>query len=563
MATATQPQSSTKSDLVSGADILVQSLVNHGVDTIFAYPGGCSMPMHQALTRHKHQLRTILPRHEQGGGFAAQGIARSTGQVGVVMATSGPGATNLVTAAAYAQLGAMPMLMITGQKPIKTSKQGHFQIIDVVDMMRPITKYTRQIVSGVNIPSRVREAFRLAEEERPGAVHLELPEDIAREVVDEPVMHASKVRRPVAEDKSIASALRLIEAAKRPLLLIGAAANRKLTCRAIRRFVQQTGIPYCATQMGKGVGDEADPLFIGNAALSAGDFLHRAVETADLIVNIGHSVVEKPPFFMTPHGVRVVHINFTSAEVDSVYFPQVEVVGDIANSVWRLGNDIRPQEDWDFGRFFEVRDAAEEHIAPYLKDDGFPVSPVRLVAEVDRVMPDDGILTLDNGVYKIWFARNYKARQPNTVLLDNALATMGAGLPAAMAAHLVYPDRKVMAICGDGGFMMNAQELETAVRLKMNLSILILNDSAYGMIKWKQADMGFEDFGLDFTNPDWVKFAECHGARGHRVKSIDELGPTLQKSNNTEGVDLIDIPMDYSVNDKVLNKEIKKLSAAV
>ncbi|TWT33753.1 Acetolactate synthase, catabolic [Posidoniimonas corsicana] len=544
---------------MKASDLFVRALEAEGVEYIFGIPGEENLDLLDSLSRST--IRLVITRHEQAAGFMAATYGRLTGKAGVCLSTLGPGATNFVTAAAYAQLGAMPMLMITGQKPIKSSKQGHFQIIDTVDMMRPITKYTKQIVSGDNIPSRIREAFRLAEEERPGAVHLELPEDIARESTDEPVMPASRSRRPVAEDKSIRQAVELIESAERPLILIGAAANRKLTCRAIRRLVNLTGIPFFATQMGKGVGDETDPLCLGNAALSSGDFLHRAIDAADLIVNIGHNVVEKPPFFMTPGGVRVVHINFTSAEVDPVYFPQVEVVGDIAHSVWRLGNEVRPRDSWDFGPFFAARDAEQEHIAPYLVDDGFPVSPIRLVHEIQRVMPDDGILALDNGMYKIWFARNYRARQPNTVLLDNALASMGAGLPSAMAAHLVHPNRKVMAICGDGGFMMNAQELETAVRLKMNLSVVILNDSAYGMIKWKQGDMGFEDFGLDFTNPDWVKFAECHGARGRRVDSIDQLGPVLRAAGEEPGVDLIDVPVDYSVSDKVLNNEIKELSA--
>ncbi len=479
------------------------------------------------------------------------------------LSTLGPGATNFVTAAAYAQLGAMPMVMITGQKPIRKSKQGHFQIIDTVDMMRPITKYTKQIVSADNIPSRVREAFRRAEEERPGAAHLELPEDVARENSDSPVMKESLVRRPVAEEKAIRRAVQMIEEAHRPLLLIGAGANRKLTCRMLRRFIENLQIPFFATQMGKGVGDERHELCLGNAALSSGDFLHRAVEDADLIINVGHDVVEKPPFFMKPGGVKVIHVNFTTAEVDPVYFPQVEVVGDIAHSIWRLGNEVRPQAHWHFERFLRVKDRLDKHLAEYADDDRFPICPQRLVADVQRALPPDGILSLDNGMYKIWFARNFKAQQPNSVLLDNALASMGAGLPAAMAARLVHPDKPVIAICGDGGFMMNAQELETAVRLNMNLVIVILNDNGYGMIKWKQADMGFANFGLDFNNPDFVKFAECHGAKGYRIDGVDKLKPTIQKCLAEEGVTIIDVPIDYEDNDRVLNKQLKQLAAAV
>ena len=265
--------------------------------------------------------------------------------------------------------------------------------------------------------------------------------------------------------------------------------------------------------------NEADARFLGNAALSAGDFVHRAVEQADVILNVGHDVVEKPPLFMTPGGVDVIHVNFFSAGVGPVYFPQIEVVGDIANSIWRICEQITQTDSWDFTRFDTIRAAAEANLREGADDDRFPVYPQRLVADVRRVTPENGVIALDNGVYKIWFARNYKANQSNTVLLDNALATMGAGLPSAMAAHLVFPDRNVMAICGDGGFMMNSQELETAVRLKMNIVVLILRDDSYGMIHWKQASMGFEDWGLSYGNPDFVKYAESYGAHGHRVPS--------------------------------------------
>lgn len=546
---------------MKASDLFVKALEAEGVEYIFGIPGEENLDFLDSLSRSS--IRLILNRHEQAAGFMAATYGRLTGKAGVCLSTLGPGATNFVTAAAYAQLGAMPMLMITGQKPIKSSKQGHFQIIDVVDMMQPITKFTAQVVSGDNIPSRVREAFRIGEEERPGAVHLELPEDIADEQTNVPVMPASKARRPVAEDKAIRHAVEMIQEAKRPLILIGAAANRRLTSRMLRRFINESGIPFFSTQMGKGVADESHELCIGTAALSSGDFLHRAVDAADLIINVGHDVVEKPPFFMTPGGVKVIHVNFTSAEVDPVYFPHVEVIGDIAHSVWRIGNELRPQDDWDFSRFLEVRDALDAHQAKYEDDDRFPISPPRLVADVEKIMPDDGILALDNGMYKIWFARNYTAHQPNTVLLDNALATMGAGLPSAMAAHLVHPRVPVMAICGDGGFMMNSQELQTAVELKMNLVVLILTDAAYGMIKWKQAAMGFEDYGLDFTNPDWVKFAEAHGARGHRIEATEDLVGVLEKARDAEGVDIIDVPVDYSENDAMLNHEIKELAAAI
>jgi len=291
--------------------------------------------------------------------------------------------------------------------------------------------------------------------------------------------------------------------------------------------------------------------------------VHRAIGAADLIVNIGHDVIEKPPFFMQPGGAEVIHINFRSAEVDPVYFPHYEVIGDIANAIWQLKETIKPQAGWDFSLMMKARAAEIEHTAGQVGDLRFPVYPQYLVAQIREAMPADGIICLDNGVYKIWFARNYPARQANTVLLDNALATMGAGLPSAMASAMVYPDRKVMAICGDGGFMMNSQELETAVRLKLNITVLILNDNSYGMIRWKQANMGFEDWGLTYGNPDFVKYAESYGANGYRVESAADLPKILEKCLNTPGVNLIEVPVDYSDNDPILNKQIKELSAKV
>ena len=454
---------------MKASDLFVKALENEGVEFIFGIPGEENLDFLDSLSRST--IRLILTRHEQAAGFMASTYGRLTGKAGICLSTLGPGATNFVTAAAYAQLGGMPMLMITGQKPIKTSKQGQFQIVDVVDMMRPLTKYTRQLVSAANIPSRVREAMRLAQEEKPGAVHLELPEDIASEETNEPLIEASLVRRPTAEAKSIAAAITRIQQARAPLLVVGAGANRKLTCRMLRQFVGKFGVPFVTTQMGKGVIDERDPLFLGNATLSAGDFVHRAVEAADLIVNIGHDVVEKPPFFMEQGGVEVIHVNFSTAAVDPVYFPQVEVVGDIANSIWQISEGLQKQPHWDFSRFLEVRQAGEAHLLEGADDNRFPIYPQRLVADVRKVMDSKGIIALDNGVYKIWFARNYKAHSPNTVLLDNALATMGAGLPSAIASKLVFPDRQVMAICGDGGFMMNSQEIETAVRLGLSTSL--------------------------------------------------------------------------------------------
>ena len=540
---------------MKASDLFVKALEHEGVEFIFGIPGEENLDLLESL-RTSEQIKLILNRHEQAAGFMAATYGRLTGKTGVCMATLGPGATNFVTAAAYAQLGAMPMMMITGQKPIKSSKQGQFQIVDIVEMMKPLTKYTQQIVSGDNVSSKVREAFRLAEEERPGAVHLELPEDIAREDTELQLFPKNRVRRPVSEEKAIAQAAEMIEKAERPLLLIGAAANRKRTSKMLFNFIRDTGIPFFTTQMGKGVVDERHPLFLGNAALSAKDPLHCAVDRADLIINVGHDVVEKPPFFMVGDELQVIHINFSSASVDPVYYPQLEIIGDIGNSIWQLLLRIDKQPNWDFSYYMKVKVWIDEIRDTGIDEPSFPVVPQRLVADVRRAMPDDGIICLDNGVYKIWFALNYRAHEPNTVLLDNALATMGAGLPSAMAAKLVAPDKKVMAICGDGGFMMNSQELETAVRLGMDLVVLVLRDDGYGMIKWKQADMGFDNWGLDYGNPDFVKYAESYGAHGHRIGSTEELLVTLESCFNAKGVHLVECPVDYSGNAGLLIKEL-------
>jgi len=544
------------------SDLFVECLEAEGCEYIFGVPGEENLDFLDSLSR-SNKIKLILTRHEQGAGFMAATYGRHTGRTGVCLATLGPGATNFVTAAAYAQLGGMPMLMITGQKPIKKSKQGRFQILDVVAMMGPITKYAHQLASSDNIPSRVREAYRLAEEEKPGAVHLELPEDIADEHTASRPIERSIARRPSAEPKAVRQAVDAIEQARAPILVIGAGANRKMCGRMLRQLVEKTGIPFLTTQMGKGVIDERHPLFLGCAALSAGDFVHRAVEDADVIINVGHDVIEKPPFFMRAGGPKVIHVSTRTAEVDPVYFPQIEVIGDIANAIWQIKEDIVPQGKWKFDHMLAYRKAEVDHTDKLAADDRFPIFPPHLVQQVRDSMPEDGIICLDNGVYKIWFARGYMAYLPNTVLLDNALATMGAGLPSAMMSAMLYPERKVMAICGDGGFMMNSQEMETAVRLGLNLTVLILRDDAYGMIRWKQANMGFRDFGLTYGNPDFVAYAESYGASGHRAESSAHLRELLAMCRDAKGVHLIDCPVDYSENDQILNKDIKELSKAL
>ena len=501
---------------MKASDLFIKALENEGVEYVFGIPGEENLDLLESL--RTSSIKLILTRHEQAAGFMAATYGRLTGKAGVCLATLGPGATNFVTSAAYAQLGGMPMFMITGQKPVKVSKQGHFQIVDVVDMMKPLTKFTRQIVSADNIPARVRESFRRAEEERPGATHLELPEDIAK-----------RRDRCHRADRELGIAARLpttrpspaavdaIRESKRPILMVGAGANRKTSSKMLRDFVEKLGIPFFTTQMGKGVLDETHPLWLGNAALSDGDFVHRAIEHADCIINVGHDVIEKPPFFMRRGKRTVIHVNLPDCRGRHGLLPADR--GRRRHRQCDLAHQPAAREAGRTGISPTTTACASiliAHLAKGADDARFPIYPVRMVADVRKAMPDNGILCLDNGMYKLWFARYYRCTQPNTILLDNALATMGAGLPSAIAAKIVHPDRKVVAVAGDGGFMMNSQEIETAVRLKLDLVVLLLRDDAYGMIKWKQANMHFQNFGMDMGNPDFVRYAESYGAHGHR-----------------------------------------------
>ncbi|QEL26202.1 acetolactate synthase large subunit [Bosea sp. F3-2] len=540
---------------VKGSDLLVAALENEGVDRIFGVPGEENLDVVESLRNSKIQL--ILTRHEQAAAFMAATHGRLTGRPGVCIATLGPGALNFSTGAAYAHLGAMPMVMITGQKAIMSSRQARFQIVDVIASMKPLTKMTRQIVSAASIPTIVRDAFRTAMEERPGPVHLELPEDIAGEKVPAvSVVPVHPIEIPVAHRTALDRAAEMIVKAKRPLIMFGAASSRPRGTHGIASFVRRTGIPFFNTQMGKGTVPGGSNLYMGTAALSERDYVHDAVDKADLIISIGHDTVEKPPFIMGPTGPQVIHVGYQSATVEQVFFPHAEVVGDVGPSLEALADRIEGKLP-NAGALLPLREEILAKIADRADEERWPVTPQRLIHDIRKVMPENGILALDNGMYKIWFARNYRTYVANTVLLDNALATMGAGLPSAMMAAMLHPERRVMAVCGDGGFMMNSQELETAVRLKLNLVVLILDDGAYGMIRWKQAVDDFPDFGLTFGNPDFVAYAQSYGAKGTRIESLEALAPTLEAAFQGGGVHVVAVPIDYSENIRVLVDELR------
>ncbi len=541
---------------MKASDLFVKCLEAEGVKYVFGVPGEENLDLLESM--RESSIKFITTRHEQAAVFMAATFGRLTGKAGVALSTLGPGATNLVTGVAYAQLGGMPLVVITGQKPIRKSKQGRFQIVDIVQMMTPLTKMSETIVSADRIPSLIRQAFKVAESELPGAVHLELPEDIAVEESDTAPIIPVKIRRAGPDPKAINMALELLNNAKSPLVLVAAGANRKLVRKHLQAFLDKTKIPFISTQMGKGVIDESSELYLGTTALSAGDFVHKMLLRSDCILVVGHNINEKPPVVLSSQERNVIHLNFNEADVDDVYIPTLEVVGDVAHSIWALTEDITPSKKWDFEYFYSLKNKLQEHINNKSTDNSFPLKPQRLVADLQSTLPSDAILALDNGMYKLWIARSYRAHAQNTVLLDNALATMGAGLPGAMGAKILFPDKAVVALVGDGGLMMSVQEIETAIRLKLNLVVVIVNDNGYGMIKWKQEGAEFTNYALEFGNPDFVKFAESFGAHGARVENADEFKDKLKHALESGGIWLIDCPVDYSENILVFDKELKE-----
>ena len=539
---------------MNGAELLVSALENEGVQQIFGIPGEENLAFVDALRRSS--IKLMVTRHEQAAAFMAATHGRLTGKAGVCLTTLGPGALNLTTGAAYSLLGAMPMVMITGQKGILSRKQAQFQLVDIVSTMTPLTKMARQIVSATSIPTLVRDAFRVAQQERPGPVHLELPEDIAGEQVEAvPLVARHHIDAPIASEQALDRATELIRAAQRPLVMLGAAASRPRLAAPLSDFVRRLRVPFFNTQMGKGSVSGNSELYIGTAALSERDYVHRAIDRADLIIAIGHDAVEKPPFLMGSKGPSVLHIGYLPATVEEVFFPNAELIGDVGPSLRLLADRLEGRLP-RAGALLPLREEILARIGDRADESRHPLTPQRIVHDVRQVMPENGIVSLDNGMYKIWFARNYRRRVANTLLLDNALATMGAGLPSAIMAALLHPTCRVLAVCGDGGFMMNSQELETAVRLGVNLVVLILRDNAYGMIRWKQAVDGFADFGMTFGNPDFDTYARSYGIGGTTVKGPDDLAPVIEAAFAAGGVQLVTVPVDYSENKRVLVDEL-------
>ncbi len=540
---------------MKASDLFVRQLEEEGVEYIFGLPGEENLDFLESLRTSK--IRLIVTRHEQTAAFMAATYGRLTGKAGVCFSTLGPGATNLVTGVAHAQLIGAPLVSISGQKAIRSNWQARFQLIDVVSLMRPITKDSISIVDANTIPTILRNAFKLAQAERPGAVHIELPEDVATDEAVAQVQKRGLVRRPAPEPKALLRAAGLINQSANPLILLSSGANRNLITRQLMQFIEKTGIYAVQTQMGKGVVSDASDYSLFATGIHRRDYVNCGIDCADLIITIGYNIVEYPPYVWNSKlDKKIINIDFSEAEVDQYYNPDVEVIGDISCSLRQLAELVSVRKNGE--TFKTIRQFLDRKLSLDFKKQ-FPLTPQEVVWHVRNVLSHDDILTLDNGIYKLWFSRLYRTYKPNTFLLDNALATMGAGLPSGIAAKMVKPDRNVLAVVGDGGFMMNSREIETALRYQIPLVVLILNDNAFGFIKWEQQAKGFQNFGLDYKNPDFVRYAESFGAVGMKVREGDSLSDMLRKAFSLKTVVLIECPIDYSVNYETFSKELAEI----
>lgn len=533
---------------MKACDLFVKCLETEGVEYIFGVPGEENLHIMESL--RTSSIKFITTRHEQGAAFMAATYGRLTGKVGVCLATLGPGATNLITGIAHAQLGGFPLLAITGQKAIRRESQGGFQVLDVVDMMQPITKRSIQVQDPRTIPKEVRSMFKYAVLERMGACHIEIPEDVAAEDVDDKFVPHVPVPtiHPVAHADAIAQAVDLIRQAKNPLILVSSRVHRNRAYEDLRKFCEATNIYVLHTQLGKGILGDNHKNSLFSFGIHRHDLFNCAIEQADLLITLGYNTVEFPPVVWNNDlDVKILDINFSQSFQDIYNPPVCEVLGDIGSTIRILHSQLRAYRYK--GDFFPRLREKLLHVLFEEKADEDALRPRRIIADCRKALGEYDPIILDNGIYKLWFARHYPTYRSNTFIEDNALASMGAGLPGAMATKMVYPDRKVLAVCGDGGFMMNSQELETAVRLGLHVVVLILNDNGYGFIKWKQDGYGYDNFALDYGNPDFVKYAESYGAVGLRVNKADDLLPALQNGFDEKGRPVvIDCPIDYSEN---------------
>lgn len=536
------------------AELLVQCLENEGVQYVFGLPGEENLHVLEAL---KHSsIQFITTRHEQGAAFMADVYGRLTGKAGVCLSTLGPGATNLMTGVADANLDGAPLVAITGQVGTDRMHIESHQYLDLVAMFAPVTKWNKQIVRPSITPEVVRKAFKRAQSEKPGAVHIDLPENIAAMPAEGNPLRKDNIEKTFASFASIRAAAAAISQAVNPIILVGNGAIRDQASDAVTQFANQMNIPVANTFMGKGVIPYTHSLALWSVGLQQRDFITCGFDNTDLVIAIGYDLIEFSPKKWNPDGrIPIIHIATTPAEIDSSYIPNVEVVGDISDSLDEILK-FADREGKPNPYAIHLRTNIRADYEEYANDDGFPIKPQKLIYDLRQVMGPEDIVISDVGAHKMWIARHYHCHSPNTCIISNGFAAMGIAIPGAVAAKLVHPNRKVVAVTGDGGFMMNCQELETALRVGTPFVTLIFNDGGYGLVEWKQENYfgkGRSSF-VHFGNPDFVKFAESMGLKGYRVESATDLVPILKEALAQDVPAVIDCPVDYRENTRFSQK---------
>jgi acetolactate synthase-1/2/3 large subunit len=545
----------------TAAALLVECLAAEGCEYVFSVPGEETMDVLEALSGHG-TVRHVTTRHEQGAAFMADVYGRLTGRAAVAMATLGPGATNLVTGIADAFLDHAPMVALTGQTGLdKLHKEAH-QFVDIVRMLEPVTKWNQRVEQPGAVPEIIRKAFRVAQLEKPGPTHIELPEDVAAAAVADAARPIDPTPSyfPEPTDEAIAHAARLLSASTRPLVLAGNGVLRQQASDALRELAIGLHVPVAVTFMGKGAIDDRSHLSLMAVGLQARDHVLSGFDRADLVVSVGYDLVEYAPSRWNPDGrKRIIHIDTQPAEVDASYQPEVELIGDIDGTLRRLLAAVIPHGIG--GRDASARHATRETLVHQdlrtalladlqagESDEGWPIKPQRALFDLRRALGPKDIVVSDVGAHKIWVARLYQAYEPNTVIISNGFASMGISVPGAIAAKLVHPDRKVVALCGDGGFLMNSQELETARRIGADITVVVWRDDGYGLIDWKQRTEFGRPFGVAFDNPDFVAYAASFGMAAFRPASAADLYPTLARALEHDGPTLVEVPIDYREN---------------
>ena len=534
---------------MKAAELLVRCLENEGVDLVFGLPGEETLELTDALLGSR--TRFIEARHEQGAAFMADVYGRLSGKAGVCLSTLGPGATNLLTGVADAFLDRAPLVAITGQASLNRRHKESHQYIDVMSMFKPVTKWSASIPKAEVIPEAVRKAFKIAQTEKPGATHLELPEDVAEEQIgDASQLQPLFVQAPVMPEPSpaqVARAVRTISGAQRPVILAGNGVIRSRAHEAVRQFARRMHIPVLHTFMAKGTLPDSEPLSLYTIGLLARDYTTAVMEQADVVIAIGYDFVEYAPCFWNPHrDKRIVHIDGSPAEVDEHYIVEVGLLGDLRHSLDLIGAAVPPFDlSWPSLSRKIVLDGFEAELAG---SPSWPLRPQHLMRELRAALRPDDLVVCDVGAHKLWMARMFPCEVPNSCIISNGFAAMGIAVPGAIAAKLSFPERRVVAVTGDGGFLMNSQELETAVRLALPLVVLVWRDNGYGVIRWKQQLRFGRTSAVEFGNPDLVQYARSFGAIGYRVAEPSELRPVLEKALKSKVPAVIDCPVDYAEN---------------